>query len=273
MKQSTLDVALVQMTSIDDLETNLQYIEKAVQKIDPKQNIDLICLPENCLFLRLKEGEKILGLTLQNFALKRLAEISKVRNCHVHLGSIPLDLNGKLYNSSILILPNGEIISSYQKIHLFDIQLDGQSPHRESDVFAHGTDTHHFIIHGWKIGESICYDIRFSELYQRYAKQEVDVILIPAAFLVETGKAHWEVLLRARAIESQAFVVAAAQGGLHKNASGYSRETFGHSMIIGPWGDIKEQLGTKSGILIFQLTKEEIQKVRAQIPMLAHRRL
>jgi predicted amidohydrolase len=273
MNKSTLDVVILQMTSIDDMEANLRFIEQTIQTIDPQQNIDLICLPENCLFMRLKEGEKIGSLHLDNPALSRLAAIAKARQCFFHLGSIPLELNGKLYNSSVLISSVGEVISSYQKIHLFDIQLEGRPPNRESDVFTHGTTPHSFNLKGWIVGESICYDIRFSELYSHYAKLGVDLILIPAAFLGETGKAHWEVLLRARAIESQAYVVAAAQAGVHKNSTGSSRETFGHSTIVGPWGDIKASLSNSSGILMFQLKKDEITKVRTQIPMQAHRRL
>ena len=127
---------------------------------------------------------------------------------------------------------------SYEKIHLFDIELDGLSPVRETDLFKHGKFPSVFKVRGWEIGQAICYDLRFAELFLEYAKQGVDLVLVPAAFLVETGRAHWEVLLRARAIESQCYIVAAAQAGKHLGCQGGHRMTYGHSLAIDPWGTV-----------------------------------
>jgi nitrilase len=125
---------------------------------------------------------------------------------------------------------------------------------------------------GWKIGLSICYDLRFSELFLTYAKQAVDLILVPSAFLVPTGRAHWHVLLRARAIEAQAYVLAAAQGGKHISGKA-QRETFGHTLAVGPWGEVISELEEAPGHIIIELRPESITKVREQIPMDGHRRL
>lgn len=271
---SELVVAAVQMTSVDDVDTNLKQIEELLKETFQKSQPRLVCFPENCLYLRVVEGEKIPGFELTHHAFVTLSAWAKKYNTHLHLGSVPLAINGVLFNSSVLITPAGEVHPTYQKMHLFDIQLEGQKPIRESDVFRHGAKPSIIDVDGWRIGETICYDLRFSELFSRYAKEDVDLILVPAAFLVKTGEAHWEVLLRARAIESQAFVLASAQGGTHRGLRGGSRETYGHSLIVDPWGVVVsqvEKLG--SGVTLSTLTRERIAKVRQQIPMKSHRRL
>lgn len=272
--KSELVVAAVQMTSVDDIDTNLKQIEQLLSEIFKSAKPRLVNLPENCLYLRLIEGEKIEGVTLAHPAFTRLAELAKRYNTHLHLGSVPLHLDGSLFNSSVLIKPTGEVLPTYQKIHLFDIQLEGQNPIRESDVFKHGNKPHVIEVDGWRIGEAICYDVRFSELFSVYADLEVDVILLPAAFLVKTGEAHWEILLRARAIESQAYLVASAQGGTHQGLRGGQRETFGNTMIVDPWGAVVDKVAERrQGFVLATLNRSNIEKVRQQIPMKSHRRL
>lgn len=269
---SKLQVAVLQLTSTDDIDSNLMMIEALLEQVP--DGTRLICLPENCLYMRLNEGEEIESIPLSHFAIERLCEYARKKNYYIHLGSVPVLLpDGHMYNSSVLIRPDGIAEASYQKLHLFDIQLEGQKPLRESDRFRHGQQTSSFDVDGWRIGESICYDVRFSELYSIYAREEVDLILIPAAFLVKTGQAHWEILLRARAIESQAFVIAAAQTGIHQGAHGGYRETFGHSMIVHPWGQIIELKKEGVGLLVATLHKDEAHRVRSQIPMKYHRRI
>ncbi|MEN0058825.1 MAG: carbon-nitrogen hydrolase family protein, partial [Bdellovibrio sp.] len=235
-KSAELVVATVQMTSVDDIEANFRQMEKALEKAFIQERPRLVCFPENCLYLRLVEGEAVPGMELSHPILLKLASLAKQYDTHFHLGSVPLYLEGHLYNSSLLINPQGEIRPTYQKMHLFDIQLEGQKAFRESDVFRHGQHPHIIEVDGWRIGETICYDVRFAELFSQYARKEVDVILVPAAFLVPTGQAHWEVLLRARAIESQVYIIASAQGGVHKGVRSGQRETYGHSLVIEPWG-------------------------------------
>lgn len=212
---SELVVAVAQMTSIDDTDANLMQIEALLEDIFKTHKPRLVGFPENCLYMRVKEGEKIQGFSLEDSVFSRLSELAQKYETHLHLGSVPLHIEGHLYNSSMLITPRGEVRPTYQKLHLFDIQLEGQAPIRESDVFRHGQRPSVIEVDGWRIGETICYDVRFAELFSQYARKEVDLILVPAAFLVKTGEAHWEILLRARAIESQAYLMASAQGGTH----------------------------------------------------------
>ncbi|MBV2169220.1 MAG: carbon-nitrogen hydrolase family protein [Bdellovibrio sp.] len=271
---SELVVAVAQMTSIDDVDTNLMQMEALLEETFKSSQPRLVSFPENCLYLRLIEGQKIEGFTLSHAAFAQLSVWSKKYNTYLHLGSIPLYVDGHLYNSSVLITPEGVVQPTYQKMHLFDIQLEGQAPIRESDVFRHGQKPHLIEIDGWRIGEAICYDVRFAELFSQYARKEVDAILLPAAFLVKTGEAHWEILLRARAIESQSYVIASAQAGTHQGANGGTRETYGHSLVVEPWGGVVAQLEkSRPGVVVTTLRREQIEKVRKQIPMKFHRRL
>lgn len=271
---SELVVAVVQMTSVDDVDANLQQMKKVLDEIFKNAQPRLVNFPENCLYLRLVEGEKIAGLEISHPAFAQISKWAQHYNTYLHLGSVPLFVDGHLYNSSVLVKPTGEVVPTYKKLHLFDIQLEGQKPIRESDVFRHGQKPSVIDIDGWRVGEAICYDVRFSELFSQYAQQEVDVILLPAAFLVKTGEAHWEVLLRARAIESQSYVLASAQAGTHVGLRGGQRDTYGHSLIIDPWGVIVAQVTeSKPGFVISTLSRARIDKVRSQIPMKSHRRL
>lgn len=289
MTQNSINIAIVQMTAVDSLAANLAQFELIFNSIKNQQSHqteilapsvistspDLICFPENCLFLRIKSSDPIEGFELSHSSFLWISEWAKRLGSCIHLGAVPLIIEGKLYNSSMWFGKDGSIQAGYQKIHLFDIALEGQAPIRESDVFARGQAPVIREFNGWRIGESICYDVRFSELYSYYAYNNVDLILIPSSFLVETGQAHWEVLLRARAIESQCFVVASAQVGVHRSLKhiGSERRTFGNSMIVDPWGAISLNLGNEEGVQIYTLHKKAIQKVKNQIPMPDHRRL
>lgn len=268
-----LSIALAQMTSIDDIESNIQQMISLLDQIHPSSKVRLACFPENCLYLRTREGEAIQGLEITAPAFEVLAKEARVRNMFLHLGSVPLRTGGHLYNSSILITDQGEIQPGYRKFHLFDIQLSGQKAIKESDVFKHGEKPNVLEIDGWRIGESICYDLRFAELYSYYAKLEVDAVLIPSAFLVKTGEAHWDILTRARAIESQAYVLAAAQGGTHIGKGGGLRETYGNSLVVDPWGKVVARAEASPSVVIATLAKEMLENVRRQIPMKSHRRL
>jgi predicted amidohydrolase len=269
---SELNVAVCQMTSIDSVEANFNQIQKLISSVPVDKNVELFCFPENALYMRLVEGEKVPALKLSDDVFSKLRNLAKERKAALHIGASPIEVDGQVFNGTVFIQPDGTLSSPYQKMHLFDIQLQGQKAIRESDVFKHGPKPEVVEYLGWKIGQSICYDLRFAELYSQYAKAEVDLILVPSAFLPKTGEAHWEVLLRARAIESQAYVVASAQGGVHRNEKGASRETYGHSLVVDPWGKILTQMGTQIGVEIHTLTKQRIAEVRQQIPMKSHRR-
>ncbi len=268
-----LVVAVTQMISIDDVDSNLHQMEDLIDQAFKKGQPRIICFPENCIYMRLIEGQKIAGFSLNDSLFTRLAKKALSYQVYLHLGSVALKDEGNIYNSSILITPQGHIQPTYRKIHLFDIQLEGQKPVRESDVFKHGDSPNILEVDSWRLGEAICYDLRFAELFSYYAQHEVDAILLPAAFLKKTGEAHWEVLLRARAIESQAYVIASAQGGYHVGVAGGTRETFGHSLVSDPWGTlVSNQRSHQAGVEIVTLQRDLLWKVRRQIPMKSHRR-
>ncbi|MFN7905539.1 MAG: carbon-nitrogen hydrolase family protein [Pseudobdellovibrionaceae bacterium] len=266
---------VLQMNSVDSWDQNLTWVmsqlnSKAFQ--DHVNPVDCVFLPENCLYLRIKEGEQVKSQSLTWSGFQNLRDWSKQNKIALHLGSVPVEIENQLYNSSLFIDSAGQLFPSYQKIHLFDIQLENQKPVRESDVFSHGSRPEIIQVENWNIGQSICYDIRFSELYSLYAKAQVDIMVIPAAFLQTTGEAHWHVLNRARAIESQAFIISACQTGEHKSGS-FSRKTYGHSLVVSPWGEVLLDAGSGTGLSFCTLDRQKIVKTRTQIPMKNHRRL
>ena len=188
----------------------------------------------------------------------------------VHLGSIAvLTEGGQLANRSFVIDPRGEIRARYDKIHLFDVDLPTGESWRESNTYRHGQEA--VVVTGTPVGTlglAICYDLRFPALFARLAEANADVIAVPAAFTVPTGKAHWEVLLRARAIEAGLFVVAAAQSGHHEDG----RTTYGHSLVIDPWGEVLLDMGDGAGVKVAEIDLKRITDVRSRVPAIIHRR-
>lgn len=267
-----MKIGIAQLNSVDSLEKNLTQIQKIIGD-SQKHNPDLIVFPENSLFFRIRQDQKIEPVSLSSDIIRQLEQSCRDNNVSIHF-TTPVLENDMVFNASILIERNSSAKVVYRKIHLFDIELQGQKPIRESDVFSEGRAPAILDYGGIKFGNSICYDIRFAELYSVYAKAAVDVILVPSAFLVKTGRDHWETLLRARAIESQCYVVASAQAGVHKSvATDDLRETYGHSMLIDPWGNILAIKESDVGVLYGDILKAEIEKVRRQIPMSFHRRI
>ena len=278
----TLDVAICQLTSIDDLKINVDTILSLLSPLE-LQPPQLVCLPENCLYMRVREGQSIPAIALGNPELRRLLSWSQATGTVLHLGSVAVSCptaagaEPKLYNSTLILRPDGSIEDAYRKIHLFDVDVTGHRRVRESDLFIRGERPSVFEVGGWTIGNTICYDLRFAEIYSVYARAQVDAVVVPSAFLVPTGQAHWHVLLRARAIESQFYVLAAAQGGEHGSSEGAGRQTYGHSLVVGPWGEIlkevsDEDLAAGRRVLRLQLNRDRLRSVRAQIPMSNHRR-
>lgn len=273
---NTLNIALAQMTSVDSVEVNLKQIIQMVREASAQPEAirpRVIFFPENSLYFRIKSDEKLPQVLLNSPAFKELERLSHETNIHLHLTSTIYD-NEKNWNASVLVSPGVGSKIIYRKIHLFDITLTGDKSIRESDAFTHGGEVTQFEIEGFKFGSSVCYDIRFSELYHKHALAHVDAIVVPAAFLVKTGMVHWEILLKARAIESQCYVVAPAQWGSHSSVNGpLTRETFGHSMVVGPWGQSLEQKKDGIGLIYVRLDKDVSLRVREQIPMRDHRRI
>ncbi|MCB0411524.1 MAG: carbon-nitrogen hydrolase family protein, partial [Bdellovibrionales bacterium] len=227
--------------------------------------------PENSLYFRIEKGPLRRSFDLNSPEIQQIKTWAIEKKVHIVLGSVAFKDSGGVDNSTLWVSPSGEVERPYSKIHLFDVDVVGHAPVRESDNFKAGSEVAIKEIDGWKFGFSICYDLRFSELYSFYARQSVDALLIPSAFLRPTGEAHWEVLVRARAIESQAFVIAAAQGGEHKYKD-IVRETYGHSLVVAPWGNILAGSNSKDETPVVCLQSEWIDKARAQIPMEQHRK-
>ncbi len=208
---------------------------------------------------------------VENTVLRAAQGAAKENAIWVHLGSIPVlseSVEGKFANRSIIIGPTGEIRARYDKMHLFDVDLEAGESWRESSAYVPGQAAALVDTPIGQMGLSICYDVRFPELYARLSRAGANVITVPAAFTVPTGKAHWHILLRARAIENAAFVVAAAQSGRHEDG----RETYGHSLVIDPWGEVLLDMGEGEGLGFAELDLSRPESVSKQIPVLANRR-
>ena len=264
-----MKISALQLNSQPDLNHNLEMIYPLLKRA-ANEGADLIALPENFAFMgdeqkRLEQAEEI-----SKSVEKLLKEWAKEFGIYLLGGGYPVPAeNGKVYNRAVLMNPKGETIAVYNKIHLFDVELSEKETYRESDMVQGGKDIVVADLPGFglKAGLSICYDVRFPELYRQMSKKGAHILFVPAAFTKPTGKAHWEILLRARAIENSAFVVAPAQTGKH----GGKRETYGHALIIDPWGNILADAGEKPGMAMADLKIAELKEVRKKLPALNHR--
>nr|CAD6595360.1 carbon-nitrogen hydrolase family protein [Rhizobium sp. Khangiran2] len=197
-------------------------------------------------------------------------ELARDLGIHVHVGSTAIALaDGKIANRGFLFAPGGDRICTYDKIHMFDVDLDNGESWRESAVYRPGGEARVAELPFGKLGFAICYDVRFPALFRTEAVAGAEVLTVPAAFTRQTGEAHWEVLLRARAIENGAFLIAAAQAGVHEDG----RETFGHSMIIDPWGKVLASAGgSGEAVVIAEIDVDQVKAARAKIPNLKNAR-
>lgn len=188
------------------------------------------------------------------------------------IGSLALKggTDGRFVNRSFMITPQGNIAATYDKIHMFDVQVSETETYAESSGYAPGDHTALVDMGAAKIGLTICYDVRFPHLHRTLAKAGADILLVPSAFSPVTGAAHWEILLRARAIETGCFVLAAAQTGTHAARVGKARKTYGHSMVISPWGEVLADAGSGCGVTLVDLDLDDVSKARRRIPALTH---
>lgn len=262
---------IVQMTSGADPVVNLEHLKKKLKGVQ-LQGAKLAVTPENCLVFGSRadyhrHAEPLGEGPLQN----EVAAIARQLGIWILIGSTPIRQPGGAVTSTALLFDDqGECRGHYDKLHMFDVNVaDQHHSYRESDTFLAGDAIRVVATPHGNIGLSICYDVRFPQLYAALREQGADVIVVPAAFTQVTGKAHWEVLLRARAIETQCWVVAAAQWGEHNE----SRETWGHSMIIDPWGQIVacQQQGT--GVMVADVDLELSRAIRTNMPLVEHARL
>ena len=271
-----MHIACVQMTSAQDPADNLPVIEARLRKAAAK-GASLIALPETCVFM--ERGRKAMRarLTAQkdNPDLRQIAALTAELGVHVLIGSMVLAAEDgeRAVNRSLLLAPDGTVAAHYDKIHMFDVTLASGETHAESASYQPGERLCVADLKGAKsadakLGLSICYDVRFPTLYRRLAEAGADIIAVPSAFTRPTGKAHWHILLRARAIETGCFIIAPAQVGAHENG----RETYGHSLIIDPWGQVLAEAGDGDDMIMAEIDVSLVKKARTQIPALSHGR-
>lgn len=270
MSQTTT-VALVQMNSGVGAGDNLAEIEKRVAEARRAGAVYVLTPEMSVVFAKDRAGLQATAEPWEgNRAMARLAGIARDNGVFLHIGSLAIALeDGRFANRSVLFDPQGEIVSRYDKIHLFDAEIDGANAYRESATYAGGDTAVTADIEPFVLGISICYDLRFPALYRTLAEAGAQVIAVPSAFTVPTGEAHWHVLLRARAIETGCFVLAAAQGGRHENG----RATYGHSLIVSPWGKvIAEADAAEPGLVVAALDLDAVAEARQRVPALANAR-
>ena len=269
-------VGLVQLTVSDDPAANLPvtvgYIREAAAK-----GADFVLTPEltNGLSSSRAHQRSVFRHEEEDETLAALRNEAKSAGIWLLVGSLGLrthDADGRFANRSFLIAPDGRIVARYDKIHMFDVNVSATEVYRESEGYRPGAKAVVAETPFAKVGMTVCYDVRFPALYRRLAQGGAQIITVPAAFNHITGAAHWETLLRARAIETGCFVLAPAQTGFHPETNGKGRKTHGHSLAIAPWGEILADAGTEPGVTLVDLDLGEVEKARGRVPSLSHDR-
>jgi predicted amidohydrolase len=266
----TFKAACVQLRSSDDVAENIRTTSSLIREAHAK-GAAFVATPENTTLMAPDGGAKLASShdEAHDPALPIFSALAKELGIHLLIGSLAIKVSDtKTANRSFLFAPGGEVIARYSKIHLFDVQLANGETYRESDTVTGGDAAVVADTALGKVGLTICYDVRFPQLYRALAHRGASILTVPSAFTVPTGQAHWHVLLRARAIENGAFVIAPAQGGLHANG----RKTYGHSLIVSPWGEILAEAGTDPGVIMADIDLGEAAAARARLPSLTHDR-
>ena len=264
-------IACIQINSDDDMTVNILktalLVEEAVQA-----GAQFVALPENVFFMDASTKDKpcVLYSEEEHPGILAASKMARLHGIWLLVGSVAVKVgnSGKSVNHSLLFSPTGDKAAYYDKIHLFDVELPGGEVYTESARMLHGSEAVLTSMSGAKLGMTICYDVRFPHLYRTLAKAGAHILAIPAAFTATTGEAHWHVLLRARAIETGCFVIAPAQTGTHPG----NRKTFGHSLIIDPWGVVLADGGVEEGVVMSDIDLDMVSQVRARIPALEHDR-
>ena len=263
-----MKVAAVQMTSNLSVDDNLARARDLVADA-VAEGAKLVVLPENVCLMTDTHERRLAAAARGQEVAKRLAETARELNVCLVGGTVPLPAVGDLVTNSCLVFAaNGQQLGRYDKMHLFDVDLGDGQVYRESDYTAAGDEPLIVEMLDMRVGITVCYDLRFPELYRRLALNGAEVFTVPSAFTVSTGRAHWEVLLRARAIENLAAVIAPAQVGHHAGG----RVTYGHSTIISPWGEILASRREGNGVVVGEIDLDELRGRRRDFPALCHRR-
>jgi nitrilase len=273
-------VSVVQMSPTADKTENIAQASRLIAGAVAGERPDLVALPEIWTCLGGTREQKFAAAEALpepggtgGGAYEFLRRMAVTNNIHVHGGSIGELSGGRLYNTSLVFAPSGRELARYRKIHLFDITTPDGTGYRESETYGAGEQVVTCDIGDLKVGLAICYDVRFPELFLALRRRHVDLIMLPAAFTLQTGKDHWEVLLRARAIETQTWFAAPACTGPHLGAKGDTRFTYGHSMIVDPWGHVVARASDGPGWATAAIDKARTARVRADMPVLEHRKL
>lgn len=268
-------VSVVQLTSGGDLDHNLSRAREMVRRA-VSEGAGVVVLPENVVMFshdkdKLSVAEEFSPKTLSLGPIgAAMSELSRETRAWVIWGGVPERHDGlRVFNACVAVSPEGTIAARYRKIHLFDVSLSDGSHYDESATTAPGDDTVVVDTSAGRLGLSVCYDLRFPELFRSLVDLGAELLCVPAAFTVPTGTDHWNVLIRARAIESQCYLLAATQWGQHPNG----RATYGHAMIVDPWGKVLAELPSGEGVLTVAIDPERLANVRASLPSLRHRRL
>jgi deaminated glutathione amidase len=262
-------IAALQTVATPSVERNLDTARRLIAEA-AHDGAQLVALPEYFCFMGQRDSDKLaLAESPGDGPIQTmLADAARQHGVWVIGGTVPLRTGSpdRVFNACCVYSPEGQMAARYDKIHLFRYD-NGRESYDEGRVLQAGTTPVACDVGGLRLGLSICYDLRFPELYRRLMHPPCDLLAVPAAFTHTTGRAHWEVLLRARAIENQCYVIAPAQGGLHENG----RRTFGHSLIVDPWGEVQALQEVGEGVVMAELDVERIAAVRAQLPALTHR--
>ncbi|RFP90769.1 carbon-nitrogen hydrolase family protein [Rhodobacteraceae bacterium 63075] len=262
-------IALLQLTSSEDPAENLRTVEDMVLEA-ARGGAEFVLTPEvtNCIASSRKDLARKLSYEAEDPFLERMRSLSKEHDIWLLLGSLGVKsetVQDKFANRSFLIGPDGEIAARYDKIHMFDVDISETETYRESKTYERGNKAIVAQASFAKVGMSVCYDVRFPHLYRSLAQAGAEILTIPAAFAVPTGQAHWEPLLRARAIENGAFVLAPAQTGLHYEKDGKERRTYGHSMVIDPWGKVLLDAGEEQGVHFVDIELSAVSEGRSRV--------
>ncbi len=263
-------IAAIQLNSQDNIDDNFHSIETQLAAVR-RRGVKLALLPENCAYMGAKQGSSvdIAEPLTGGKVMARFAGLAKQYGLWLMVGAFPVLDKHKVYQTLLVYDDSGELVDYYHKRHLFNVTLpDKRESYRESDAFNHGQDIKVVNTPWGKVGLAICYDLRFPEHFRALVDLGATLLVLPAAFTYTTGKAHWEALLRARAIENQCYVLAAGQSGNHPGG----RQTWGHSMVIDSWGSILDCLATGEGIVVARWDNTMLTHQRRVFPVLQHRR-
>ncbi len=271
-----MKAALLQLTSGDDPDANLKTVRAMVRQA-ADQGATFILTPEvtNCVSASRKRQMEVLYREAADPTLAALCDDANALGVTINIGSLAVktdDPDGRFANRSLMIGPDGGVIARYDKIHMFDVTVSETETYKESSGYRPGTQAVIAKTPQAKVGMTICYDVRFPHLYRTLAQAGAEILLVPSAFSPVTGVAHWETLLRARAIETGCFVFAAAQTGTHPSTTDRVRKTYGHSFAVSPWGTVMADGGTEVGITFVDFDLSDVEEARKRIPSLSHDR-